>query len=60
MLAVSKRLSRERDEMRRELGRLYDSMMELHDNMTMEIQVLSKENASLKRTVTNGDQEREE
>ena len=39
----------------RELGRLYDSMMELHNNMTMEIQVLSQENISLKRS--NGSKE---
>ena len=36
----------------RELGRLYESMMELHNNMTMEIQVLTKENNSLRRNTT--------
>ena len=49
MLLVAKKLSKERDEMCRELGRLYESMMELHNNMTMEIQVLTKENNSLRR-----------
>ena len=49
VLLVAKKLSKERDEMCRELGRLYESMMELHNNMTMEIQVLTKENESLRR-----------
>ena len=49
VLLVAKKLSKERDEMCRELGRLYESMMELHNNMTMEIQVLTKENNSLRR-----------
>ena len=54
MLIVAKKLSKERDEMCRELARLYESMMELHNNMTMEIQVLTKENESLRRnTATN-------
>ena len=52
MLLVAKKLSKERDEMCRELGRLYESMMELHNNMTMEIQVLTKENNSLRRNTT--------
>ena len=57
VLLVGKKLSKERDEMCRELGRLYESMMELHNNMTMEIQVLTKENKSLRRnTATNNAQ----
>ena len=57
VLLVAKKLSKERDEMCRELGRLYESMMELHNNMTMEIQVLTKENKSLRRnTATNNAQ----
>ena len=52
VLLVAKKLSKERDEMCRELGRLYESMMELHNNMTMEIQVLTKENNSLRRNTT--------
>ena len=60
MLLVAKKLSKERDEMCRELGRLYESMMELHNNMTMEIQVLTKENNSLrKNTAMNTSQANE-
>ena len=60
MLLVAKKLSKERDEMCRELGRLYESMMELHNNMTMEIQVLTKENKSLRRnTAVNTSQANE-
>ena len=40
VLSTAKRLAKERDEMCRELGRLYEAMLELHNNMTMEIQVL--------------------
>lgn len=39
VLSVAKKLTKEREEMCRELGRIYDSMLELHDAMTMEIQV---------------------
>ena len=60
MLLVAKKLSKERDEMCRELGRLYESMMELHNNMTMEIQVLTTENNSLrKNTAMNTSQANE-
>jgi hypothetical protein len=54
VLSVSKKLAKEREEMCRELGRLYDAMMELHNNMTMEIQVLANENGSLRRKSSNG------
>ena len=40
MLSVSKKLTKEREEMCRELGRLHESMIELHDKMIMEMQVL--------------------
>ena len=39
LLNVGKRLSKERDEMSRELGKLQESVMELHDKLIMEIQV---------------------
>ncbi len=48
-MSTAKKLAKERDEMCRELGRLYESMLELHNNMTMEIQVLAKKNADLAR-----------
>ncbi|TRY68412.1 hypothetical protein TCAL_04100 [Tigriopus californicus] len=53
VLSISKKLAKERDEMCRELGRMYDSMMELHNNMTMEIQVLHQENGSLRKNGTH-------
>lgn len=49
VLNVGKRLAKERDEMCRELKKLHDSTMELHDKMIMEIQVLRQENNSLRR-----------
>jgi hypothetical protein len=49
VLGTARKLSKERDDIFREVGRLYDAMLELHNNMTMEIQVLSQENASLRR-----------
>ena len=39
VLGISKKLAKDREDMRRELNRLYEAMMELHNNMTMEIQV---------------------
>ena len=51
-MSVAKKLAKERDEMCRELGRMYESMMELHNNMTMEIQVLSQENSTLRKNGT--------
>jgi hypothetical protein len=48
-LTVGKRLSKERDEMSRELGKLQESVMELHDKLIMEIQVLTQENNSLRK-----------
>ncbi len=42
LIFIAKRLAKERDELCRDLGRLYDATMELHNNMTMEIQVLKK------------------
>ncbi len=50
---MSKKLSKEREEMCRELGKLYDSMLELHNNMTMEVQVLTQENTALKKSTNN-------
>ena len=50
MLSVAKKLSKERSDLCRELSRLYDSMLELHNNMTMEIQVLAQENNSLRKS----------
>ena len=48
-MTVGKRLSKERDEMSRELGKLQESVMELHDKLIMEIQVLTQENNSLRK-----------
>ena len=45
-MSISKKLAKEREEMCRELRRLHDSTMELHDNMIMELQVLKEENNS--------------
>ena len=58
VLSTAKKLAKERDEMCRELGRLYDQMMELHNNMTMEIQVLAKENADLSKKTDSKDEEK--
>ena len=49
MLSVSKKLTKEREEMCRDLGRLHESMLELHDKMIMQLQVLAQENSSLRR-----------
>ena len=49
VMSIAKKLAKERDEMCRELKRLQDSTMELHDNMIMELQVLKEENNSLHR-----------
>ena len=49
VLSVSKKLTKEREEMCRDLGRLHESMLELHDKMIMELQVLAQENSSLRR-----------
>ena len=38
VLTIGKRLARERDEMCRELRRLHESTLELHDKMIMEMQ----------------------
>ena len=48
-MSIAKKLAKERDEMCRELRRLHDSTIELHDNMIMELQVLKEENKSLRR-----------
>ena len=48
-MSIAKKLAKERDEMCRELKKLQDSTMELHDNMIMELQVLKEENNSLRR-----------
>ena len=48
-MSIAKKLAKEREEMCRELRRLHDSSMELHDNMIMELQVLKEENNSLHR-----------
>ena len=49
MLSVSKKLAKEREEMCRDLSRLHESMIELHDKMIMQIQILAQENNSLKK-----------
>lgn len=41
-MTIGKRLAKERDEMCRELRRLHESTLELHDKMILEIQALSK------------------
>ena len=43
ILSVSKKLTQEREDMCRDLSRLHESMIELHDKMIMEMQVLSQE-----------------
>lgn len=48
-MSIGKKLAKERDEMCRELRRLHETTMELHDNMIMELQVLREENNSLRR-----------
>ena len=49
VLALGNRLTKERDEMCKELKRLHESSMELHDNMIMEIQVLKEEINTIKK-----------
>ena len=49
MLNVSKKLAKEREEMCRDLSRLHESMIELHDKMILQIQILAQENNSLKK-----------
>ena len=49
VLSVSKKLAKEREEMCRDLSRLHESMIELHDKMIMQIQILAQENTSLKK-----------
>ena len=41
VLKIAKTLSIERDHLCRDLGHLYDSIIQLHDSMTLEIQILS-------------------
>ena len=45
-MTIGKRLAKERDEMCRELRRLHESTLELHDKMILEIQALSKHNVA--------------
>ena len=54
-MSIAKKLAKERDEMCRELRRLHDSTIELHDNMIMELQVLKEENNSLRRKDSKDD-----
>ena len=49
VLSVSKKLAKESEEMCRDLSRLHESMIELHDKMIMQIQILAQENNSLKK-----------
>ena len=49
VLNVSKKLAKEREEMCRDLSRLHESMIELHDKMILQIQILAQENNSLKK-----------
>ena len=48
-MSVSKKLAQEREEMCRDLSRLHESMIELHDKMILQIQILAQENSSLKK-----------
>ena len=57
LMSVGKRLAKERDEMSRELGKLQESVMELHDKLIMEIQVLAQENNSLRKNGFKKDEE---
>ena len=54
VLSVSKKLAQEREEMCRDLSKLHEFMIELHDKMIMEMQVIRQENISLRK---NGLQE---
>ena len=49
VLNVSKKLAKEREEMCRDLSRLHESMIELHDKMILQIQILAQENNTLKK-----------
>merc|ERR1719150_2823758 len=49
VVSVSKKLAKEREEMCRDLSRLHESMIELHDKMILQIQILAQENSSLKK-----------
>ena len=49
-MTIGKRLARERDEMCREIRRLHESTLELHDKMILEMQTTT--------AVRNGKQER--
>ena len=53
MLSVSKKLAKEREEMCRDLSKLHESMIELHDKMILEIQILAQENNSLRKNGVN-------
>lgn len=46
MLTIGRRLTRERDEMCKELKKLYEATLELHDKMTSEIQMMTNEMTS--------------
>ena len=49
VLSVSKKLAKEREEMCRDLSRLHESMIELHDKMILQFQILAQENNCLKK-----------
>ena len=53
VLSVSKKLAKEREEMCRDLSKLHESMIELHDKMIMEIQILAQETNSLRKNGGN-------
>ena len=52
-MSVSKKLAKEREDMCRDLSKLHESMIELHDKMIMEIQILAQENTSLRKNGVN-------
>ena len=58
MLSVSKKLAKEREEMCRDLSKLHESMIELHDKMILEIQILAQENNSLRKNGVNKEDSR--
>ena len=58
MLSVSKKLAKEREEMCRDLSKLHESMIELHDKMILEIQILAQENNSLRKNGVNKEDNR--
>ena len=54
MSALSAQLMSERGELSNALRSLHEKMLELHDKMIMELQVLYKENSNLRSRLNGG------